>query len=32
MAAGLDWTLWLWRDEFEVDRLRVYQLKRDGAG
>lgn len=29
LAAGPDWTLWLWRDDFDVEYLRVHRLRRD---
>jgi hypothetical protein len=28
LAVGSAWTLWLWRDELDVDRVRLYALER----
>ncbi len=28
LAAGTDWTLWLWRDEFDVEHVRMHALER----
>jgi len=28
LAVGTDWTLWLWRDEFDVEHIRLHGLRR----
>jgi hypothetical protein len=28
LSVGRDWSLWLWRDEFDVEHVRVHGLRR----